>query len=133
VSASFVAAPAVPVAVNVTGLPVSVPDAAVRVFVPAVGLSVQLPTVAMPLALVVWLPPVTLPLPVAGVKVTATFATGLLFASRTITDGGALTAVPTVADWVVALLAVIEAAAPALSVMVPEVTPVNVPEVKLSV
>src|SRR5205085_9132150 len=44
------AAPAVPVAVNVTGLPESDPDVAVKVFSPAVGLRVQLPTVATPLA-----------------------------------------------------------------------------------
>src|SRR5438105_8733153 len=58
-AAIVAAAPAVPVAVNVTGLPESEPDVAVKVFEPAVALSVQLPTVAMPLPLVVWLPPVT--------------------------------------------------------------------------
>ena len=45
-----VAVPAVPVAVNVAGLPL-IPDpaaVAVSVFVPAVTLSVQLPTVAIP-------------------------------------------------------------------------------------
>src|SRR5437016_2504694 len=52
-AAIVAAAPAVPVAVNVTGLPESDPDVAVRVFGPAVVLSVQLPTVATPLALVV--------------------------------------------------------------------------------
>src|SRR5947208_13741779 len=41
-------APTVPVAVNVTGLPDSVPDVAVSVLGPAVALSVQLPTVAIP-------------------------------------------------------------------------------------
>src|SRR5713226_9829159 len=70
--------PAVPVAVNVTGLPVSVPDVAVRVLVPAVGPKVQLPTVAMPLPLVVWLPRVMLPPPAATANVTATPATGLV-------------------------------------------------------
>ncbi len=55
------------------------------------------------------------------------------FASLTMTDGGAPTALPAVADWVVALLAVIEAAAPALRVIVPGVTLVRVPELKLSV
>src|SRR2546428_9202125 len=64
VSASFVAAPAVPSAVNVTGLPVSPLDVAVSVLLPAVVLRVQLPTVAIPLPLVVWVPPVTLPLPI---------------------------------------------------------------------
>jgi len=53
VDCAALGAPAVPVAVNVTGLPDNVPDAAVRVFSPTVGLSVQLPTVAMPLPLVV--------------------------------------------------------------------------------
>src|SRR5207248_10764818 len=52
-AAIVAAVPAVPVAVNVTGLPVSDPDVAVRVFGPAVGRGVQLPTVATPLALVV--------------------------------------------------------------------------------
>src|SRR5205823_7848890 len=40
-AAIVAAVPAVPVAVNVTGLPESDPDAAVSVFGPAVGLSVQ--------------------------------------------------------------------------------------------
>ena len=52
-AAIVAAAPAVPVAVNVTGLPVSDSEVAVNVFAPAVALSVQLPTVATPLALVV--------------------------------------------------------------------------------
>jgi len=52
-AAIVAAVPAVPVAVNVTGLPVSDPDVAVSVLLPAVALSVQLPTVAMPLPLVV--------------------------------------------------------------------------------
>src|SRR5205085_6854206 len=94
--------------------PVSDPDVAVRVFEPAVALSVQLPTEAIPLPLVVWLPPVTVPLPAAGLNVTATPVTGFPFASFTITDGGVLTAVPAVADWLVALLATIVAAAPAV-------------------
>src|SRR5207249_10542799 len=52
-AAIVAAAPAVPVAVNVTGLPDKVPELAVNVFEPAVTLRVQLPTVAMPLPLVV--------------------------------------------------------------------------------
>src|SRR2546430_5736639 len=52
-AAIVAAAPAVPVAVNVTGLPDKVPELAVNVFEPAVALRVQLPTVAMPLPLVV--------------------------------------------------------------------------------
>src|SRR5207245_7435946 len=93
-AAIFAAAPAVPVAVNVTGLPDNVPDEAVSVFCPAVGLSVQLPTVATPLAFVVWLPPVIVPFPGATANVTATPATGFPLASFTSTDGGELTAVP---------------------------------------
>ena len=94
----FVAAPAVPVAVKVTGLPASPVDVAVRVLGPAVVPRVQLPTVAIPLAFVVWVSPVPEPPPEATAKVTLTPATGLLFASRTITDGGVVTAVPAVAD-----------------------------------
>src|SRR5437870_2602609 len=112
------AAPAVPVAVKVTGLPASDADVAVNVFAPAVALSVQLPTVATPLVFVVWLPPVMLPFPGATANVTATPVTGLPFASLTITDGGALTAVPAVADWLAGLFAAIVAAAPAVPVAV---------------
>jgi hypothetical protein len=134
VAAIEVAAPAVPVAVNVTGLPLRVPEVAVRVFVPAVGPRVQETAVAMPLVLVdTGVVGFTVPPPAVTAKVTATFATGLLFASRTITDGGAPTALPTVADCVVALVAAIEAAAPALRVIVPDVTLVREPEVKLKV
>src|SRR5205809_1749024 len=77
VKATRPAAPAVPSAVKVTGLPVSPLDVAVRVFVPAVVLSVQLPTVAIPLPFVVWVPPVTVPLPTAAANVTVTPCTGL--------------------------------------------------------
>src|SRR5881275_1133978 len=72
----------------------------------------------MPLPLVVWLPLVTVPLPSAGVNVTATPATGFPFASFTITEGRELTAVPAVADWLVGLFAAIVAAAPAVPVAV---------------
>src|SRR5207302_1321892 len=128
------AVPAVPVAVNVTGLPVSDPDVAVRVLLPAVALSVQLPTVAMPLPFVVWLPPVIVPFPGATANVTATPVTGFPFASFTITDGGDATAVPAVADWLVGLFAAIVAAAPAVPVAV-KVTglPESVPDVAVSV
>jgi len=47
------ALPAVPVAVKVTGLPLSPCAAAVSLFVPAVVLRVQLPTAAIPPASVV--------------------------------------------------------------------------------
>src|SRR5206468_3507613 len=110
------AAPAVPVAVKVTGLPVSDPDVAVRVLLPAVALSVQLPTVATPLALVVGRESVVEAIPGATANVTATCATGFPFASFTITDGGVLTAVPAAADWLVGLFAAIVAAVPAVPV-----------------
>src|SRR5205807_2008485 len=116
--AMVAAAPAVPVAVNVTGLPVSDPDVAVRGLLPAVALRVQLPTVPMPLPLVLFPPPTPFPPPSAGVNVTATPATGFPFASFTITDGGDVTAVPAVADWLVGLFAAIVAAAPAVPVAV---------------
>ena len=133
-AAIVAAAPAVPVAVNVTGLPDKVPELAVNVFEPAVALSVQLPTVATPLALVVWLAPVIVPFPGATANVTATCATGFPFASFTITDGGVLTAVPAVADWLVGLFAAIAAAAPAVPVAV-KVTglPVSDPDVAVRV
>ena len=49
-------------------------------------------------------------------NVTATPSTGLPFTSFTITDGGDVTAVPAVADWLVGLFAVIVAAVPAVPV-----------------
>src|SRR5207302_1992129 len=112
------AAPAVPVAVNVTGLPESDPDAAVSVFEPAVALNVQLPTVAMPLPLVVWLPPVTVPLPAAAVNVTATPVTGFPFASSTIPGGAVPSAPPPLAAGLPPPFAAIVAAAPAVPVAV---------------
>src|ERR1043166_1719858 len=96
-TAICVAASAVAVAVNVTGLPWSVPDVAVKVFGPAALPRVQLVTAALPLALVVCGAPVTPPPPVPGANVPATPATGLANASRTTTAGGTVTAVPTVA------------------------------------
>jgi len=120
--------------VNVTGLPESDPDVAVKEFSPAVALRVQLPTVATPLALVVWLAPVIVPFPGAAANVTATSATGFPFASLTITDGGDVTAVPAVADWLVGPFAAIVAAAPAVPVAV-NVTglPDKVPELAVNV
>src|SRR5438105_14940933 len=72
----------------------------------------------MPPPLVVWLPPVIVPFPGATANGTATPVTGFPFASLTITDGGALTAVPAVADWLVGLFAAIVAPAPAVPVAV---------------
>src|SRR5207248_3215799 len=133
-AAIVAAVPAVPVAVNVTGLPESEPDVAVNVFEPAVALNVQLPSAAERLAVGVWLPPVIAPLPGATAKVTATPVTGFPFASFTITDGGEFTAVPAVAVWLVGLFAAIVAAAPAVPVAV-KVTglPVSDPDVAVNV
>src|SRR5437588_76636 len=131
---SWVGAPAVPVAVNVTGLPESDPDVAVSVLLPAVPLSVQLPTVAMPSPVVVWLPPVMVPFPGATPNVTVTSATGFPFTSFTITEDSEVPAVPAVADWLVGLFAAIVAAAPAVPVAV-KVTglPERDPEVAVKV
>ena len=98
-AAIVAAAPAVPVAVKVTGLPESDPDVAVTVFVPAVVLRVHDVRAAIPsVPVLTGVVGVTVPLPAAGVNVTATSATGFPFASLTITDGGDVTAVPAVAD-----------------------------------
>src|ERR1051325_9942152 len=127
-----VAASAVAVAVNVTGLPWSVPDVAVKVFGPAALPRVQLVTAALPLALGVCEAPVTLPHPppVPGPTVAAPPATGLANASRTTTAGGTVTAVPTVAVWPSPALLAIDAAAaavtPTLAVAVTGVTPLRI-------
>src|SRR5439155_1090778 len=82
------------------------------------------------LALVVCEAPVMLPPPVPGAKVTATPATGLPNASRTITAGGTGTAVPTVAAWWSPALIAMDAAAAAdtltLAVALTCVTPFSV-------
>jgi hypothetical protein len=121
----FVAVLAVPVAVNVTGLPVSPATVAVTVFVPAVALNVHDVSAATPDASVVTVEPLAglvVP-PPATVKVTTTPCTGLLLASRTVTDGtlpAALNTVPTVA--------VCEVATPAVGTMFCDVAAVLVPE-----
>src|SRR5207247_2436894 len=122
VSASLFAAPAVPVAVKVTGLPVRPAAVAVRVFVPAVELKVHAVAAAIPsVPVVTGVVGVTVPLPGATANVTATPDTGLPLPSLTITDGGGVTAVPAGAD-VPPPFAAIEAAAPALSAIAPELT-----------
>src|SRR6185437_15291186 len=101
VNTSCVAAPAVPVALNVTGLPPPENPVAVAVSVlaPAVVPSFQLVIVAIPLALVVaGFVPLNEPLPTPMAKVTVTPATGLPFASVTRTAGAVATLVFTVAD-----------------------------------
>src|SRR5205823_6148052 len=113
------AAPAVPVAVNVTGLPVSDPDVAVSVFDPAVALRVHEGRAAVRSDLVLTgVVGVTVPLPAAGVNVTATPPTGFPFASFTITDGVVLTAPPAVSARPLPVALPIFAAAPAVPVAV---------------
>jgi len=128
-------APAVPVAVNVTGLPAILEPAAVAVTVlgPAAGPRVHEVAAAMPSTPVVrGVVGLTVPSPEATANVTPTPATGFPAPSRRITDGGGLTALPTGAACVTGLLAAIAAAAPAVSV-IPAVAGVRVPLPKLTV
>jgi hypothetical protein len=125
-AAIVVAVPVVPEAVKVTGLPERPVAAAVSVLllVPAVGPRVQLVSVATPEALVLTtagLAGTVLPPPAVTVNVTETPETGLPPASVTRTEGGALTAVPTVADCETAELAAIVVAVP----VVPEAVKVT--------
>jgi hypothetical protein len=101
-AAIVVGAAAVPEAVKVTGLPVNPPELAVTVLllVPAVFPSVQLASVAIPLLLVgivAGLAGFEEPPPAVTVKTTATPGTPFPLPSVTFTEGGAPTAVPTVA------------------------------------
>src|SRR5512145_23239 len=126
---------AVPVEVNVSGLPASVPAVAVSVLGPAIVPSVHDVAAAMPFASVVTgVAGLTEPPPDATVNVTETPATGLLNTSRTITVGGAATAVPTVADWPSPALIAMPLAGTAVPVAV-KVTglPASVPDVAVSV
>src|SRR5947207_10895134 len=134
VSASLFAAPAVPCAVNVTGLPVRPAAVAVSRLGPAAALRVQEVAAAIPSVPVgTGVVGVTVPLPASVANVTATPATGLPPASLTITEGGGVTAVPAGAD-VPPPLAAIDVAAPALSAIGPELTGVSpVPPEKLRV
>src|SRR5262249_28053584 len=94
------AAPAVPVAVNVTGLPPPAKPVAVAVreFDPTVVPSVQEPMVAMPVTpVVVGFVPVREPPPVATAKLTVTPKTGLVLASAPGPAGPAAPADPAVA------------------------------------
>src|SRR5207248_3730089 len=67
-TSALLAAPAFPVALNVSGLPVSPVAVAVSVFAPAVVPSVQLPTVAIPSLPVLGVAVVMLPPPEATAK-----------------------------------------------------------------
>src|SRR5439155_24559597 len=80
--------------------------------------NIQLPTLASPDALVVCAVPVALPPPLATVNVTDTPETGLLNASFTITRGGVVTDVFTVADWPSPAFLAICVASPAVPVAV---------------
>src|SRR5256884_6310391 len=128
------AAPAVAVAVKITGLPVSPLAVARAVSVRAVVPRVQEVAVATPLPFVVTgVAGSTVPLAPVALNVTATPETGFPFASFTITDGGEPTAAPAVPGWLVGLFAAIVAAVPALSVIVPDVGAGSVPPSKPSV
>ena len=133
-NAIWVAAPAAPVAVNVTGLPVRPVEVAVSEFGPAVVLSVHDVSAATPLAFVrTGVVGLTLPLPAAGANVTETPATGLLNWSRTITAGGVATAVPTVAVWLLPALGASDAAAAGVTLNGLLVTGPRPPELATSV
>src|SRR5207247_7525518 len=94
VSTSRVAAPAVPVAVNVTGLPASPVAVAVTVLVPAVGPRIHDVAAAIPsVPVVTGVVGVTVPLPGLAAKVTATPSAELTSASQSRTEGGCLLAV----------------------------------------
>src|SRR4029450_10803965 len=100
---------AVPVATKVIGFPTKPDPAAeaVRVLNPRFGPRTHWPAVAIPLASVVWVPPVTVPPPEVTAKVTATPGSWLPLLSRTITEGGVATAVPSRALCVVGEFAAI--------------------------
>jgi hypothetical protein len=98
-SAIWVAAPAAPVAVKVSGLLVSDPDVAVIVLLPAAVPKTHELNAAMPEAFVTTVLPLDdeiEPPPLATAKVTLTPETGFV-PSVTSTDGAVDTAVPVVA------------------------------------
>jgi hypothetical protein len=124
----------VAVAVNVSGLPPRPVAAAVDTFGPGVIPTIQELRAAIPLALVVTgVVGFTIPPPEVTANVTDTLATGLPAPSLTITAGGELTALPTVADWLAGLFAAIVAGGPAASTIAPDVAGVSPPAPKLSV
>ena len=125
--ANCVAAPAVPVAVTVTGDPLNDPLVAVSVFAPAVVPRVQAGLVAIPaLSVVTAVVEANEPPPVATAKVTDTPLTALPCASVTLTDGAVATAVATVALWLFPPFTAIVVAVPELTVTLPEFTAVKV-------
>jgi hypothetical protein len=126
-----VAAPAVPVAVNVVEIAGSLPViVAVNVFAPAVAPNVHAGDVATPDAFVVTVAGVPNdPPPVATANVTDTPATGLLFTSRTSTLGAVATAAPATAVWSFPASIAICVAAPGVMLKVFDVAPASEPDV----
>jgi hypothetical protein len=134
VIANCVAAPAVPVAVKVTGDPLNDPLVAVTVFAPAVVPSVQAGLAAMPaLSVVTAALEANEPEPVATAKVTDTPLTALPCASVTFTDGAVDTAVPTVALWLFPPFTAIVVAVPEVTANALEVADVRDPLLAVSV
>jgi hypothetical protein len=97
VTTNCIASPGVPVAVKVTGEPVSPATVAVSVFAPAVVPKVQSGLVAIPaLSVLTAFEDAIDPAPPLTLKVTPTPLTALPCASVTTTEGAVATAVPTV-------------------------------------
>ena len=114
---SRAAAPGMPVALKVTGLPRSPATDAVTVLSPTADPSVQVVRVAIPAASVeIGVPGTILPPPPVTSKATATPATGLPPVSVTFTDGGASTGSPAVSIWLIAEFASMVVAALAVPV-----------------
>jgi hypothetical protein len=132
--ANVVAAPTVPVALNVTGLPVKPVTVARTEFAPATLPSVHDVSVATPLAFVDTVAGVTEPLPLNTANATLTPLTGLPPASVTFTLGGVATTVPAVADCVVTEFATIVVGEPTVPVALNVIgLPVNPVAVAVSV
>jgi hypothetical protein len=91
------ATPVVPVALNVTGEPLSDPEVALSEFAPELGPSVHEPTVAMPKEFVVAFSPAIEPPPETTANVTDAPDTAFPLASEILTEGAWATAVPTAA------------------------------------
>ena len=122
-----VAAPAVPVAVKVTGEPANPVAVAVSVFTPTVVPKVQAGLVAIPaLSVITAAEDANEPPPLLTAKVTATPLTALPCASVTTTEGAVATAVLTVALCRLPDRTAIRVAAPANTVTVCESTTINV-------
>jgi hypothetical protein len=108
----------VPVALKITGDPVSPVAAAVRLLGPAAEPSVHDPTVAIPDAFVVAFGALTEPPPLATANTTATPATAFPFESVTFTEGAIATALPATAVCASPPLIEIDPAEPGVAVAV---------------